>query len=186
MEDVELLRRIQKREEHALELLMDQYGGFVLSVVRAAGRDVLSASDVEETAAEAFLNLWNAASNVDVKKGTLKAYLGSIARNAARSRVRSARPVLPLEEDYLSAEDQQIQKTLERREQCALIRDTLEFLEPITKEIFLRYYYQRQKVTQIAAELGMNPSTVKSRLARGRDVLRRALQERGISHEDVV
>lgn len=135
---------------------------------------------------ETFLNLWNAASNVDTGKGTLKSYLTAVARNAARSRVRTLRPVLPMEEDYLSADDQQIQQTLERHEQCAMIRETLDFLEPATKNIFLRYYYHRQTVVQIAEELGMNPSTVKSRLARGRDVLRRALQERGISNEDVV
>lgn len=89
-------------------------------------------------------------------------------------------------EDYLSAEDQQLYHELERRERCDLVRQALTFLEPATKEIFLRYYYQRQKIAQIAEELEMNQSTVKSRLARGRDVLRRVLKERGISHEDVV
>ncbi|BFJ84065.1 hypothetical protein Ruko_04820 [Ruthenibacterium sp. TH_2024_36131] len=186
MEKETLLVQLQKRDEAALEELIEQYGGWVTATVRAAGAGLLEAPDVEEAAAETFLKLWNAASNIDLAKGSLKSYLGAVARNEARSRVRALRPVLPMEEDFLSQADEQLQQHLERKEQSAIIRKALDFLEPVTKEIFLRYYYQRQKVAEIAEELGMNPSTVKSRLARGRDVLRRALQERGISHEDVV
>ena len=186
MEEKELLVRLQRQDEQALSDLMEQNGGYVLATVRAAGAGILSGADVEEVAAEVFLKIWNAAKNIDPEKGTLKSYLGAMARNEARSRVRRLRPVLPMEEDHLLLEDQQIQSRLERREQSMLIRQALEFLEPVTKEIFLRYYYQRQKVTQIAEELQMKESTVKSRLARGRDVLRRVLKERGISHEDVV
>ena len=100
--------------------------------------------------------------------------------------MRRARPVLPLEEDFLLPADRQAQQALEEQEQAALVRQALEMLEPATKEVFLRYYYQRQKTAQIAGEMQMNASTVRSRLARGRAALRKALQERGISHEDVV
>ena len=100
--------------------------------------------------------------------------------------MRRARPVLPLEEDFLSPADQQVQQALEEQEQAVLVRQALEMLEPATKEVFLRYYYQRQKTAQIAGEMQMNASTVRSRLARGRAALRKVLQERGISHEDVV
>ena len=82
--------------------------------------------------------------------------------------------------------EEQLQQALEEQEQAALVRQALEMLEPATKEVFLRYYYQRQKTAQIAGEMQMNASTVRSRLARGRAALRKALQERGISHEDVV
>ena len=186
LEDESLLTRLQTHDEQALEYLIEQYGSFVLATIRAVGRGVLNSADVEEIAAQTFLNLWNAAAKIDLEKGTIKSYLGAVARNTARSRVRSLRPVFPVAEDYLSAEDQQLYHELERRERCDLVRQALTFLEPATKEIFLRYYYQRQKIAQIAEELEMNQSKVKSRLARGRDVLRRVLKERGISHEDMV
>lgn len=186
LEDERLLMRLQKRDERALEELIDRYGGFVLSVIRAAGAGLLSTEDIEELAAEAFLKLWNSVQNIEPKKGSLKNYLGAIARNEARSRIRCLRPVLPMEEDYLTQADQKMQQELERKEQGELIRKTLLFLEPVTREIFLRYYYKREKITHISQEMQMKPSTVKSRLARGRDVLRRTLQERGISNEDVV
>lgn len=186
MEEHFLLARLQHKDEKALAQLIDQYAGYVLATVRAAGAGVLAEADLEEAAADTFVKLWGAAASVRPEKGGLKAYLGAIARNEARSRVRRARPVLPLEEDFLLPADQQAQQALEEREQAALVRQALEMLEPATKEVFLRYYYQRQKTAQIAGEMQMNASTVRSRLARGRAALRKALQERGISHEDVV
>lgn len=183
MEERFLLARLQHKDEKALAQLIDQYAGYVLATVRAAGAGVLAEADLEEAAADTFVKLWGAAASVRPEKGGLKAYLGAIARNEARSRVRRARPVLPLEEDFLLPADQQ---ALEEQEQAALVRQALEMLEPATKEVFLRYYYQRQKTAQIAGEMQMNASTVRSRLARGRAALRKALQERGISHEDVV
>ena len=186
MEEHFLLARLQHKDENALAQLIDQYAGYVLATVRAAGAGALAEADLEEAAADTFVKLWGAAAGVRPEKGNLKAYLGAIARNEARNRVRRARPVLPLEEDFLSPADWQAQQALEEQEQAVLVHQALEMLEPATNEVFLRYYYQRQKTAQIAEEMQMNASTVRSRLARGRAALRKALQERGISHEDMV
>ena len=99
MEERFLLARLQHKDEKALAQLIDQYAGYVLATVRAAGAGVLAEADLEEAAADTFVKLWGAAASVRPEKGGLKAYLGSIARKEARSRVRRARPVLPLEED---------------------------------------------------------------------------------------
>ena len=71
------------------------------------------------------------------ERGGLKAYLWRHCPQRARSRVRRARPVLPLEEDFLSPADQQVQQALEEQEQAVLVRQALEMLEPATKEVFL-------------------------------------------------
>ena len=186
MEDDFLLLRLKQRDEQALAQLLDQYGGFVLACVRAAGVGLLSEADVEEAAADAFLKLWHSAGNITPEKGTLKSYLGAVARNEARSRVRRIRPAVPLEEDFLSPQEAAVHCALEQEECSALLRQALNTLEPATKEVFVRYYYRGQKTAQIAMEMHMNASTVRSRLARGRSALCKALQERGISHEDVV
>ena len=119
MEERFLLARLQHKDEKALAQLIDQYAGYVLATVRAAGAGVLAEADLEEAAADTFVKLWGAAASVRPEKGGLKAYLGAIARNEARSRVRRARPVLPLEEDFLSPADQQAQQALEEYE-CKL------------------------------------------------------------------
>lgn len=184
VEEQALLLGLQRQEEQALADCVRQYGAYAAAVVRAAGPG-LPAQDVEEAAAEAFVKLWQAASRLDGSKGTLKSYLAAVCRNEARSRLRALRPMEPLPEDFLAPGEQAVQG-LERRELEQLTREAVDELDTLTREIFLRYYYRREKTAQIARDLGLNLSTVKARLARGREKLREILQERGVTREDVV
>lgn len=184
VEDEKLLLGLRQKEEQALADCVRQYGAYAAAVVRAAGQG-LSAQDVEEAAAEAFVKLWQAADRLDGSRGTLKSYLAAVCRNEARSRLRALRPMEPLEEDVLGPGEQEMQN-LERRELEQLTRAAVDSLDELTREIFLRYYYRREKTAQIARNMGLNLSTVKTRLARGREKLRGILQERGVTREDVV
>lgn len=62
-----------------------------------------------------------------------------------------------------------------RQDQVMLVRGAVDSLEPVDREIFLRHYYWRQTVAQIAEDMQKNQSAVKSRLARGREKLRKIL-----------
>ena len=54
------------------------------------------------------------------------------------------------------------------------------------REIFYRFYDLSQTTAQIADELHMNASTVRSRLLRGREALRKTLTKGGLFCEDDV
>ena len=51
-------------------------------------------------------------------------------------------------------------------------------LEEPERTLFLRYYYEGEKLKTIAAELNLNLSTAKTKLRRGRLLLREQLQEK--------
>ena len=55
------------------------------------------------------------------------------------------------------------------------MREAVDGLGPTDREIFLRHYFWHQPVQQIAREMGKNGSAIKSRLARGREKLRKIL-----------
>jgi RNA polymerase sigma-70 factor (ECF subfamily) len=55
----------------------------------------------------------------------------------------------------------------------------LELPQP-DREIFLRYYYYLQTSSQIAEAMGMEDSTVRGRLMRGRNHLKQMLLKEGI------
>ena len=186
LEERFLLARLQHKDEKAPAQLIDQYAGYGWPPCARRGAGVLAEADLEEAAADTFVKLWSAAASVRPEKGGLKAYLGAIARNEARSRVRRARPVLPLEEDFLLPADQQASRRWKEQEQAALVRQALEMLEPATKRGFSALLLPKAENGANCRGNEMNASTVRSRLARGRAALRKALQERGISHEDVV
>ena len=175
MEESEVLERLQKGEELALGWLIERYAPYVNTVIYNIIGTVVSPCDVEEVSSDVFLVLWqNAAA---VQEGKLKAYLGAVARNKAREKLRSLGRELSLEEDVLSISN--LEHDLEEREQAELVRAAVEAMPPEDREIFLRHYYYFQPLAQIGAELDMNLSTVKTRLRRGRKKLKDELKRRG-------
>lgn len=176
MDESRLLAGLRKKDEHALAQIIDHYAAYVHTVAAAVIGDRLSEADVEETMADAFLALWN--SGEKVLPGKLKAYIGALARNQARQRLRQAKRVLPLEEDVLNLHGDSLEEHLEQQEETALVYHAVLSLGEPDREIFLRHYYYGQPIAEIAKTLDMNPATVKTRLHRGRARLREVLEER--------
>ena len=66
------------------------------------------------------------------------------------------------------------------------VRSGLAALPEEDREIFYRFYDLSQTTAQIADALHLNASTVRSRLMRGRETLRKLLSKGGLFHEDDV
>ena len=130
--------------------------------------------DVEECMSDVFVALWQSAEGLR-EDSDLKLWLGVVARNRALKHLRALRLELPLEDAFLPGPEPT--RFWERQEETQLVRQALLRLSPTDRDIFLRHYYWRQTVARIAEELGMNPSTVKSRLKRGREKLRNTLKK---------
>lgn len=178
MNDTKLIRALQRSHRDALNKAITQYSGYVASVARNVLGMQATQEDLEEIVSDVFLALWRAAGHLDETR-PLKGYLAAIARNAAVDRLRRLRPADPLPEDDLLTADETQQPETEtlRREQAETLRRLLLEMPSDDREIFIRFYYYRQAVHEIAALLGMNESTVKARLARGRAKLRKRLIE---------
>ena len=183
MNERRALRRICAGDSEALGAVIEQYAPYVCAIARNIVDPPLQPEDVEEIASDVFLRLWKNA--YDVQEGKLKAWLAAVTRNRARDRLRNLHLPAPLEEDCLDIsfpgpEDGIVQQELRR-----LTREAVEALPEPDRSIFMRRYYLYQKTDEIAADLQMNPATVRTRLARGRDKLRAFLAERGYSCETV-
>ena len=112
-----------------------------------------------------------------ISRGKVKAWLGAVARNRAKSFLRSSHQTLPMDEDVLelpdaSPENQALEKDLRRRLLAAV-----KSMPPVDKEIFLRYYYEYQTMEQISASMDIPVGTIKSRLSRGRRRLKQVIME---------
>lgn len=171
MDDKELLRALGEGQVWALEEAIDRYGAYVGKILTAFH---LPPQDREEAAADVFAALWRSRSRLR-EGGALTPYLAEITRNTARKRLGRRRPEEPLGEvrSCQAPPDEQVQ----RREEQRRVRQAVAGLPETDREIFLRYYYLDQRVAEIAAAMEMNPSTVKSRLLRGRRSLKKTLEE---------
>lgn len=154
---------------------IDRYTAYVATIINNMLLPRLTAADAEEAAADVFLALWKNAPRI--KPGGVRAYLGGIARNKARDALRSLREELPLEEDVLSIPGPGPDEALTERELAERTRRAVELMPEPDREIFLRHYYYCQGVADIALALDMNANTVKTRLRRGRERLRKELAE---------
>ncbi len=60
-----------------------------------------------------------------------------------------------------------------------LLREALDIIGEPDKEIIIRHYYYYQSSTEISGIMGMKSETVKSRIKRAREKLKKILAERG-------
>ncbi len=183
MNEVKLLRQLKKGDTDALCSLIDSYAPYVTAIVSNILSPQLGTEDTEEVVSDVFYTLWKTAGKV--QPGKLKGYLGAVARNAARNKLRSLQMTVPLEDDAFELTDTVSQPETEalKRELRQETRYAVDTLPEPDREIMQRYYFLYQPTVDIAREMGLNPSTVTTKLARSRDKLRQALAERGYYHE---
>lgn len=165
MREEKTLMKMRNKEPDGLEYLMDRYIPYVSTVVWGILRGAMTAQDAEEVVSDVFLAAWDQAE--DLQSGKVKAWLGAVARNKAKNKLRQIGRELPLEEDVLELPDDSCDY-LEREEEQKLVRMAIDSLSSEDREIFLRHYYYAQTVSEISLKMGLNQSTVKTRLRRGR------------------
>ncbi len=179
MTEHRLLSRLKQRDPKALEALIDQYAGYVTSIISAVLGARRRAEDVEELASDVFFAVWNHASAL--KPGRARAYIGTTARNHARNFLRK-RQEMPMDLDELPAltSGDTPENRLLQQEQDRMVREAIEAMPPTDREIFLRFYYYYQPTAQIALSMGMEDSTVRVRLMRGRNLLKKKLGKEAV------
>lgn len=181
MNERKILRRLRGGDSEALAEVIEAYSPYVYAIVKNIIQPPLQPEDIEEVVSDVFLRLWERAG--DPEEGKLKAWLAAVTRNRAKDKLRALRLTVPLEEDALELVADGPETESARREAARLTRQAVYAMPEPDRSIFQRHYFLYQKTDEIAAELNMNPATVRTRLARGRDRLRDYLTERGVCCE---
>lgn len=186
MDEKILIKKLQRKDERALEKIIDIYSAYITYIVWELLRKKGTREDVEEVVADTFISLWMTAERVDYKHySSIRAYIGTIARNKAKDWLRTHRGVdLVLDEDIVSV-DQNLELLVLQKEQQKIVQNTLKELKPEDREIFTKYYYECMKIEEIAEELQMNPQTIKTRLRRGRETLKQILLKEGYRSSEI-
>ena len=182
MNEKKALRELQRGSQRALEWFIERYNAYVSTIVYQIIGHRLGWADLEETVSDVFVALWRHADKVQPDK--VRAYIGTVARNAAKSKLRSCGQELALDDNILVIDTNSPERILERDELQRLVRQAVLSMEYPDREIFLRFYFYGQKLDVICEALNLSLSAVKSRLFRGREKLKKTLvdhmQEGGI------
>lgn len=173
MTEANALKQLQGGSEKALEWFITTYTPYVTTIIHNIIGDSMDMSAVEEVAADVFFKLWENADSVHSPKG----FLGTVARNLAKNKCRQIGRDLSLDEQILVVDEVTPETQVEQKELRRAVKMAVLGMPYPDKEVFLRYYYYCQTMEAISEEMGINLSTVKTKLRRGKNRLRTALSQ---------
>ena len=183
--------------QQALGVLYDRHSSAIFAAaMRASGDRAVAAEVVQET----FLALWDRAEQFDPRRGTLAAWLATIARNRAIDRLRAAArhdraasfssfARTDMDDhsvvEWLTTSGELIgvagpepvpEVALVDKETRASIEDALSSLDPVERRVIVLAYDGGLSQSEIAASLGWPIGTVKTRTRRALRHLRDRLE----------
>ncbi len=177
MEDRDIIALYFARDERAIRETADKYGDFCEGVAMGI---LGNRQDAEECVSDTYLRTWN--SIPPKRPGSLKAFVGKIARNLSIDRLRHrhiARHDSDMEimlselEPYLPDREEEGSALTE------LLDGFLEGLETLERRLFMGRYWHGYTVSHMAEQYGLTPNAVSLRLHRVREKLRDYLEKGG-------
>jgi RNA polymerase sigma-70 factor (ECF subfamily) len=146
------------------------------AIYRFAWRMTNSPEAAEDVAQEAFLAVWKG--GFDASRGELRGFLFGAARNQVRKRWRDEKRWAELDEDAFVAPD------VTSFELADAVEAAVRALPPLQREVLVLSEYEELSLEEIARAVDAEVGTVKSRLFRARENLRKALAPlREVNHE---
>ena len=170
MDERALVKKLNRGSRSALDTAVERFTPYVSAVILRPLAGRACREDVEELCADVFVALWSHAHQLDPEQG-LRPWLAAVARNKAADWLRRCRPADPIPDTAPGPEE-----LAQRREQSARLWAAVDALEEPDRTLFLRYYYEGDKLKTVAAELGLSQTAAKQRLFRGRKTLKAALK----------
>jgi RNA polymerase sigma-70 factor (ECF subfamily) len=173
---VELVLASAAGDQDAFADLYDRTSGRVYGIV---WRVLRSADHAAEVTQEIYTEVWRQASRYEPGKGSVLAWMATMAHRRAVDRVRSVSREVARDEHYAVAgagrEVDHVWEGVEQRLDVQRVRKGLESLTPIQREALTLAYFGGLTQTEIAARLQLPLGTVKTRIRDGLIRLRDAL-----------
>ncbi|WP_295868150.1 RNA polymerase sigma factor [uncultured Oscillibacter sp.] len=178
--DETLYRRYLGGDDEGLNALMERHGDRLTLYLDGCLHDTHEAEDVM---IEAFARL--IASRPDIRDGGFRAYLYKTARRLALRLLarRRARQTFSLDELTEEPEGRElVEQTVQAAESGRILRACMAELRPDYREALFLVYFEGLSHAEAAAVMGKWEKQVADLVYRGRNALRKRLEQEGISH----
>ncbi|WP_042169937.1 RNA polymerase sigma factor [Paenibacillus gorillae] len=172
----EMIDRLRSGDESALRQLMERYGNEVLRTAVLLLRDRHLAEDVSQ---DVFIDVYRKINQLKADR-SLRAWLIAMTVNRCRERMRRASWKRLLFRERLEEEaGAAIGPGSEGWAVSATIQSIIMALPLRYREVIVLHYYQDMAIADIAETLDEPEGTIKSKLQRGRKLLKTSLVEGG-------
>lgn len=155
-----------------LQVLMIQNTDFLIRLAYYYVKDLQVAEDIVQ---EVFIKSFNKQSNY-VERGELKAFLTKMTVNKSKDYLKSwTYRNIQLQNNFFSPVGKENVDELVRNDVKAIIGEAILKLPLKQREVLIHFYFNELAILEIAHILSIPESTVKTRLSRGRELLRNQL-----------
>lgn len=176
--DTELIGRIAKQDQTAIEVL---FGRYQVRVFRFVLRLVRSEAVAEELTNEVFMEVWRNAARFE-GRSSLSSWMLGIAHNRAISSLRKRREAELDDETAgtIADDSDNPEVAAQKTDKGALLRACMERLSDEHKTIVDLVYYHEMSIAEVADVVGIPQNTVKTRMFYARKKLSEFLKEAGV------
>lgn len=173
MEDELIIKNIKGKKEKGIELLVNFYGGFILTIIRQKLHNLNDYED--ECMNDVLLAVWNNIDQFDSSKNTFKNWIASITKYKAIDYKRKYIKYLENKELDLNnaVDDFVIDEDILKKEVREELEELLSCLKPKDKELFIKHYLEDKKIAELSKEMNVKSEVLYNRLSRNRVKLRK-------------
>lgn len=174
------LKDVARQDLHSFEKLYDKYA----STIYTMALNILKVpSDAEEIVQDVFLHIWNNAKNFDSTRGSETSWILTIARSKAIDKYRAFSRKSEVVEEWneeqkihsKNASNQDLNSELKTYSEA--IRHALNKLPNEQKTAIEQAFIKGMSHNEISKNLGIPLGTVKARIRRGMESLKKFLPE---------
>jgi RNA polymerase sigma-70 factor (ECF subfamily) len=175
--DLMLIRGMAAGDQQALDHLYARHGHAILGFLMAR---LGNQQQAEEVLQDVMLAAWNNADRFRAES-KVRTWLLAIARNRALNTQRGKKlNVTPLNDAFeLASEETGPFEKVARNASHSALRQALDQLPPPQREVLVLVFFHQLTGPEVAEVLDISIGTVKSRLHRAKDALRRVIAREG-------
>ncbi len=145
MKPYKTIEDYKENQELKIEKIVDEYSGYVYTIIKNLSNQNLSQEDIEEIIADTFFVVWKNQTILD-NEIKVSSYLAGIVKNLLREKTRKIRVNKNLEDyENVLADTKDLWEIYEEQEKAELIQKTLQSMSEEEKQIFKLFYYCRKK-----------------------------------------
>lgn len=163
--------QLKKRNEKALDYVIDIYGGLIKAVVKKHLYNLQSVQD--ECINDVFLGIWNNIDSFDEERSTFKNWIMGVSRFKAIDYKRKYLKHLEYEDiDNVNLVKGDFSEELIRDELSAEVNEMMKCLKEKDRQIFYKLYIEEKELEEVSSDMGMKKDAIYNRVSRAKKKLK--------------
>ena len=168
-------KKVNMADENAEKVFNELFNSLYPRLSSYSFKYVKDKYAAEEIVQDCMLNLWEKRHNIN-KIIDVKSYMYTVVRNASFSYLKKKNIIIPLEEKHYNSRDSLYPDIIEEEVHAVLIK-ALDTLPKKCRQVFELSCLAGLKYKEIAEEMDVSLSTVKSHRAHAVKILKRELKD---------